>query len=377
MIPSDLTSRVGEEVTFGDIVRRAWQVQKQHGMTIILYLVVVGLAGLVASCLVGCVVVLGPLAFTALVAVPAMAGLSWSVVLTFDGRRPQFNDIFLGFRTRFNSLAVIGLIQAGLQLIPIVVSFGVLGMAAFGSMSPRGGGGGGAFAGFGVFEATRIMLEAGNQIYGVLVGLIFFIAPLLVFTVPDPKPVECIKTNWRVLRSRPGQFLATYFAPVALSVLALLLISPLIIGGAIALVGENLGLGLPLMILGVIILIPMLLWISMFALFLKAAFFRAVCGYTLAEPEPNPMGPFGTAPMASPPGAPTAPISPMGQPGQPAQPDHTWPLAQEPIPYDMTHDDASTPMPAPPEADNPYPSDDPYRTDDPWRDADPPKGGPS
>ncbi|NLX58307.1 MAG: hypothetical protein GXY74_04370 [Phycisphaerae bacterium] len=354
MIPSDLTSRVGEEVTFGDIFRRAWTTHKKYGMTLALYLLVIGLCFIAASCIISCLVVIGPLALNALVVVPLMAGLSWSVVLTYDGRAPRFNDLFLGFRTRFNSLAVIGLIQAGLQLIPIIVTIAVLGMAA---LSPMTGGrsGGGGFGSW-HFEMTRAVLQIGQSTYDLLLQIVFFLAPLLVFTVAAPKPVDCIKTNLRILANRPGQFLATFFTPVGLGLLILLLLSPLVIGGIMVLAGsKNVPLGVLLIGLGVLLAIPLMIWVTVFGFFLKAAFFRSVCGYTLAEPQPGAPGPFGAAPGTDTPPAPSSP--PV------AQPVDAWP------------GDSTPPIELPPEVEGPLPFDEPnpYRPDAP--DDRPPQGG--
>jgi hypothetical protein len=354
MIPSDLTYRVGEEVTFGDLFRRAWTTHKKYGMTLALYLLAIGLCVVAASCVVSCLVVIGPLALQALVVVPLMAGLSWSVVLTYDGRAPRFDDLFLGFRTRFNSLAVIGLIQAGLQLIPIIATFAILGMAALGPMIGGKGGGGG----FGSwhFEMTRVVFQLGQSVYDTLLEIVFFLAPLLVFTVAAPNPVECIKTNLRILRNRPGQFLATFFTPVGLMLLILLVLSPLLLGGVMVLVGsKNVPLGALLVGLGVLLALPLMIWVTVFGFFLKAAFFRSVCGYTLAEPQSGAPGPFGAALVTGRPPAPSAP--PM------AQPVDAWP------------GDSTTPLALPPEVEGPLPFDGP-RADRPDAPDDrPPQGG--
>ncbi|MBN2584831.1 MAG: hypothetical protein JXL80_17335 [Planctomycetes bacterium] len=342
-IPSDLTSRIAEEVTFGDIFRRAWDTHKKYGLTVVLYMLLLMVAYIAASCVIGCIPVVGPLALAALVAVPVMASLVWSIVLAYDGRRPQLDDLFLGFRTHYNCLAVIGLIQAAFQLVPIIATFAFLGLAMFAPAT-----GGRPIIGTWRFEMSRVVLQLGQYVYNWLLEIAFFLAPLFVFTVATPKPVECIKTNLRVLRNRPGHFLATLFVPIGMMLILMLLVSPLIGFGFYEIVSvKNLQLGIPLLIAGGLIFLPLALWVVIFGLFLKAAFFRSVCGYTLAEPEPGEVAPFAAAPIVASPVAGMAP-APTPSPYLPPEPRRL-------SPYDPPPEGWADPGSVPPPQEPPQP----------------------
>ena len=302
-LPSDLTSRVGQEVTTGEIFRIAWRRHKRNfwpalGYLILYGLIVVGTLALfvVPVILTGALekwtltVVLAVVAAIALLVLhvlvwrPMFAGYEWSIVCTFDRRRMEFGDFFYGIRTRFGCLASISFIESLCCAVPFILYLAVIALTLgtqIITMIKSGRPPGASFIG------ALLVVGLGYFVMWLAVWaieMLFFLAHLFAFTEPSPSAMTCLRNNWSAIRRRFGQFFLVFIFPVLAGIAVAVVIMPLRIGANVLTHVQPL-IGILLALLLILLQLGLGWWMQILSLFLKASLFRAVCGYTLGDEE--------------------------------------------------------------------------------------------
>jgi len=333
-LPSDLTSRVGQEVTTGEIFRIAWRRHKRNFWAALGYLILYGLmvVGMVALFVVPVIVtgVLEKWTLTVVLAVvgaialfllhvlvwrPMFAGYEWAIVCTFDRRRMEFADLFYGMRTRLGCLASISFIEFLCSAVPFILYVAVVALTLgtqITTMIKSGRSPGPSFIG------ALLVVGLGYFVMWLAVlaiQMLFFLAHLFAFTEPNPSAMTCLRNNWSAVRRRFGQFFLVFIFPVLAGIAVAMIIMPLRIGGNVITQVQPL-IGVPLAVLLMLLQLGLSWWMQILSLFLKASLFRAVCGYTLGGEEygipvapaysPSSGAAISPLPSTQPPGAATA-----------------------------------------------------------------------
>jgi len=315
MLPSDLTSHVGQDASLGDIFGAAWRGLRAHfwpalGYGLLAVVIVIGI--LLVTCCTGGIVAM-PIAligvasgttagafaghmvsktFSYLIGAtiggfiifPLLAGYLWSLVCTFDARPMEAGDLFAGFRYRYRPLWRLGISKG---LIETIIYIAYL-AASFSTSFTVARGGGLPFTS--IRDATAALGIFGVWILALwIVNLFFMLTPYFAFAHQSPTWTLCLADNWRVLKSRPREFLLVFFFPL-LAMLAVAIAATLLIAPTAALFFVP---GTAVKVLAVLLLIAEGLagfaasaCLYLYACFLYAAFFRASYGYTLELPHP-------------------------------------------------------------------------------------------
>ncbi len=326
-LPSDLTSRVGQEVTLGGLFRTAWRQHKSYfwpafGIRLLAWLIVLGAHMVVAflAWMVGMAIMI-PLAMksggsgspayaggqiimqvsqqallvlpAALIGFPLLGGFLWSVVCTYDGRRMRINDLFYGFSKCYKVLAglgfVYGIVMGAAQLFMLVVVLGPM-MAAAGSYARLPS----------VIPAMLITMVVGCGgwiLIALITHLLTYLTPMLPFTQDGLTVWRALRQNWLAVRNRPLTFLVVaLFYWVLVVTIQLAVGVPLLLAIIAAVAAKNTAAIVALVIVAILAFLAYLagvIWLGVYTNFLRAAFLRSVCGYTVsAHPGqlPSPVG---------------------------------------------------------------------------------------
>jgi len=357
-MPVDFTRHVGHEVTLGDMYRVAWRQFGRHkwpalGFGLLGWLVAAAALG-TASCVAGIVgfpmgfagaaggptgMMAGQLASRAFGAVvgalatgfaifPLWSGYRWSVVRTYDGHPMSGEGLFSGFRPeRYRKLLILGLLNGGLTAgiqvgMQVLLLFAVVLPAARGATP--------------ALSIPTVMSVASITVVGTaaswLSELLFLLASNFAFAEDRASWQTCLNYNWRILTSRPGQFLAVFLTHPG-AMLAIMLVAAFPIGGGIALCFTGniaaIIIGVLLVVAGGLATLVATVAAALYSAFLVAAFFRAGYGYSVQGPESVPAVPLapwsggetnaatGWPPAGGATADPRAPLPPIPLPGEP------------------------------------------------------------